>query len=193
MRFRRAPPDQTHAGRACRQPWGAQTFVTGQFLRTEGGVTGVLKNAKGKLVADAAAQIDDASGWRQLEFPKEVGDWLGVAAQFVKIGQQLRQERQQLGRCFEHRFAPGLPLYLLLRRGANAMHLFSEHEGDARPNTLVYLYVDDIEAAALWNTMAHLLERCAHDEQERHLSDASRLCGRIAEHEVTAMSLLASL
>ena len=67
------------------------------------------------------------------------------------------------------------------------------HEGDARPNTLVYLYVDDIEAAALWNTMAHLLERCAHDEQEQHLSDASRLCGRIAEHEVTAMRLLASL
>lgn len=49
------------------------------------------------------------------------------------------------------------------------------------------------QSAALWNTMAHLLERCAHDEQERHLSDASRLCGPIAEHEVTAMRLLASL
>ncbi len=47
----------------------------------------------------------------------------------------------------EHRFAPGLPVYLFLRRGANALHL-SEHEGDARPNTLVYLYVDDIEAIA---------------------------------------------
>jgi catechol 2,3-dioxygenase-like lactoylglutathione lyase family enzyme len=47
----------------------------------------------------------------------------------------------------EHRFAPGLPLYLFLRRGANALHL-SEHEGDARPNRLVYLYVDNIEAIA---------------------------------------------
>ena len=49
------------------------------------------------------------------------------------------------------------------------------------------------QSAALWNTMAQLLERCAHDEQERHLSDASRLCGLIAEHEVTAMRLLANL
>ncbi|NOT45999.1 MAG: VOC family protein [Acidobacteria bacterium] len=47
----------------------------------------------------------------------------------------------------EHRFAPGLPLYLFLRRGPNALHL-SEHEGDARPDTLVYLYVDDVEAIA---------------------------------------------
>ncbi len=47
----------------------------------------------------------------------------------------------------EHRFAPGLPLYLFLRRGPNALHL-SEHEGDARPDTLVYLYVNDVEAIA---------------------------------------------
>ena len=43
----------------------------------------------------------------------------------------------------EHRFAPGLPLYLLLHRGSQAVHL-SEHKGDARPNTLLYFYVDDI-------------------------------------------------
>ncbi len=47
----------------------------------------------------------------------------------------------------EHRFAAGLPLYLFLRRGANALHL-SEHTGDARPNTLVYLYVDDVDPIA---------------------------------------------
>lgn len=47
----------------------------------------------------------------------------------------------------EHRFAAGLPLYLFLRRGTNALHL-SEHEGDARPNTLVYLYVEDIDTIA---------------------------------------------
>ena len=42
----------------------------------------------------------------------------------------------------EHRFAPDLPLYLFLRR--NDVHL-SEHEGDARPGTLVSFYVDDVE------------------------------------------------
>jgi uncharacterized glyoxalase superfamily protein PhnB len=47
----------------------------------------------------------------------------------------------------EHRFAPHLPLYMFLRRGANALHL-SEHKGDARPGTLVYFYVDDIDAIA---------------------------------------------
>ncbi|MGE0592402.1 MAG: glyoxalase superfamily protein [Vicinamibacterales bacterium] len=47
----------------------------------------------------------------------------------------------------EHRFAPDLPRYLFLRRGPNALHL-SEHQGDARPHTLVYLYVDDVEAIA---------------------------------------------
>ena len=47
----------------------------------------------------------------------------------------------------EHRFSPKLPLYLFLRRGPNVIHL-SEHAGDARPNTLVYLSVDDVDAVA---------------------------------------------
>ena len=47
----------------------------------------------------------------------------------------------------EHRFAPGLPLYLFLRRGNVHLHL-SEHKGDARPNTLVYFYVHDVDTIA---------------------------------------------
>lgn len=47
----------------------------------------------------------------------------------------------------EHRFAPEFPLYLFLRRGSNALHL-SEHDGDARPNTLVYLYVNNVDEIA---------------------------------------------
>lgn len=47
----------------------------------------------------------------------------------------------------EHRFAPTLPLYLFLRRGPNALHL-SEHKGDAKPHSLVYLYVDDVDSIA---------------------------------------------
>lgn len=48
----------------------------------------------------------------------------------------------------EHRFAPGLPLYLFLRRGTSALHL-SEHRGDAQPGTLLYFYVRDVEEIAL--------------------------------------------
>ncbi len=47
----------------------------------------------------------------------------------------------------EHRFAPNLPLYLFLKRGQIHLHL-SEHKGDATPNTLVYLYVDDVDSIA---------------------------------------------
>ena len=48
----------------------------------------------------------------------------------------------------EHRFAPGMPLYLFLRRGDITMHL-SEHKGDARPGTLVYFYVYDVDTIAV--------------------------------------------
>jgi hypothetical protein len=47
----------------------------------------------------------------------------------------------------EHRFSPTLPLYLFLRRGNIHLHL-SEHKGDARPNTLVYFYVHDVDTIA---------------------------------------------
>ena len=50
-------------------------------------------------------------------------------------------------REWEHRFEPGLPLYVGIARGDSRIHL-SEHSGDARPGTLVYLYVDDVDAAA---------------------------------------------
>ena len=47
----------------------------------------------------------------------------------------------------EHRFAPSLPLYMFLRSGDIALHL-SEHSGDAKPDTLLYFYVSDIEEVA---------------------------------------------
>jgi Glyoxalase superfamily protein len=46
-----------------------------------------------------------------------------------------------------HRFEPDLPRYTYLRRGNVWLHL-SEHEGDARPEALVYFYVDDVDAIA---------------------------------------------
>ena len=46
-----------------------------------------------------------------------------------------------------HRFAPDLPRYVHLRRGDVWLHL-SEHLGDARPGTLVYFYVDNVDTIA---------------------------------------------
>lgn len=46
---------------------------------------------------------------------------------------------------FEHRFAPGLPLYLGIRRGSCRLAL-SEHYGDGTPGTAVWIPVADVHA-----------------------------------------------
>ncbi|MFI5496024.1 glyoxalase superfamily protein [Actinoplanes sp. NPDC051859] len=48
---------------------------------------------------------------------------------------------------WEHRFEPGFPLFLCIARGDLQIFL-SEHQGDARPDTLVYLRVDNLDAVA---------------------------------------------
>ena len=48
---------------------------------------------------------------------------------------------------FEHRFEPHLPAYVGIRREGAQIHL-SEHAGDARPHTLVYIWVDEIDPVA---------------------------------------------
>jgi catechol 2,3-dioxygenase-like lactoylglutathione lyase family enzyme len=48
---------------------------------------------------------------------------------------------------WEHRFEPGFPWFLCVARGNVRIYL-SEHEGDARPDTLLHLYVGDIDAVA---------------------------------------------
>ena len=45
---------------------------------------------------------------------------------------------------WEHRFEPGYPLFVSVARGQVRIYL-SEHKGDARPNTLIHLYVKDID------------------------------------------------
>lgn len=49
-----------------------------------------------------------------------------------------------------HRFEPGFPAFVTIARGEDVkVRLFlSEHEGDARPDTLVYLRVGGIDAIA---------------------------------------------
>lgn len=42
-----------------------------------------------------------------------------------------------------HRFEPELPAFVTIARGSNRLFL-SEHDGDASPDTLVYMYVPDV-------------------------------------------------
>ena len=45
---------------------------------------------------------------------------------------------------WEHQFEPGFPWFVSVAR--RDVHIYlSEHKGDARPNTLLHLYVDDID------------------------------------------------
>lgn len=45
---------------------------------------------------------------------------------------------------WEHRFEPGTPVYLQVRRGATVLHL-SEHFGDATPGSTVFVPVNGID------------------------------------------------
>lgn len=67
-----------------------------------------------------------------------VDDGLTTAQWYARLGFEV---------VGEHRFAPDLPLYLFLERNGIALHL-SEHAGDARPGTLVYFWVDDVDGIA---------------------------------------------
>ena len=44
-----------------------------------------------------------------------------------------------------HRFEPGLPAFVSLARSGSARLFLSEHQGDASPDTLVYLRVSDVD------------------------------------------------
>jgi catechol 2,3-dioxygenase-like lactoylglutathione lyase family enzyme len=48
---------------------------------------------------------------------------------------------------WEHQFEPGFPWFVSVARGTIRLYL-SEHKGDARPNTLIHLYVKDIDAVS---------------------------------------------
>ncbi|MEV5430744.1 glyoxalase superfamily protein [Streptomyces sp. NPDC052701] len=56
-------------------------------------------------------------------------------------------ERLGFAQRWEHRFEPGLPAFVEVARGRVRLFL-SEHAGDARPGTLVYLRVADVDVVA---------------------------------------------
>ena len=53
-------------------------------------------------------------------------------------------ERLGFAKEWEHQFEPGFPWFVCVGRGSVHIYL-SEHKGDARPNTLIHLYVSDID------------------------------------------------
>jgi hypothetical protein len=79
----------------------------------------------------------------------------------------------------EHRFAPELPAFVSVVRGRAKLFL-SEHTGDARPDTLLQVWVDDLDriaaelgvepAPAAWNPTAREVE--VHDPDGNRL----RIC-----------------
>lgn len=48
---------------------------------------------------------------------------------------------------WEHQFEPGFPWFVSVARGDVRLYL-SEHKGDARPDTLIHLYVKDVDRVA---------------------------------------------
>jgi hypothetical protein len=56
-------------------------------------------------------------------------------------------ERLGFEKQWEHRFEPGFPWFVSVARGNVHLYL-SEHTGDARSNTLVHLYVGDVDAVS---------------------------------------------
>ena len=56
-------------------------------------------------------------------------------------------ERLGFRKEWEHQFEPGFPWFVSVARGNVRLYL-SEHKGDARPNTLIHLYVTEIDTVA---------------------------------------------
>src|SRR5438270_13155921 len=72
-------------------------------------------------------------------------------------------ERLGFRKEWEHQVEPGFPWFVSVARGNVRLYL-SEHKGDARPNTLIHLYVTDIDTVA--------------QEFGVHVDEEGRLAGR---------------
>jgi ribosomal-protein-alanine N-acetyltransferase len=73
---------------------------------------------------------------------------------------------------WEHRFEPGLPLYLQVSRGGLVLHL-SEHHGDGTPGTVVYVDTTDVaglHAELRAKQYSHLNPGLDTDEIGTHMS-----------------------
>ncbi len=57
-------------------------------------------------------------------------------------------ERLGYSKEWEFRFEPGFPAFVAISRRGAARLFLSEHTGDAKPEGLAYLVVDDLDAVA---------------------------------------------
>jgi catechol 2,3-dioxygenase-like lactoylglutathione lyase family enzyme len=67
-----------------------------------------------------------------------VGDAARAVAWYRRLG---------FAKEWEHQFEPGFPWFVSVARGTVRLYL-SEHTGDARPDTLIHLYVRDIDVVS---------------------------------------------
>ena len=77
-------------------------------------------------------------------------------------------ERLGFQQEWEHQFEPGFPWFVSVARGRVHLYL-SEHKGDARPNTLIHLYVVDIDRVS--EEFAVPLDEQGLAGRECHLED----------------------
>ncbi len=91
--------------------------------------------------------------------------------------------------AFEHRFEPHLPAYVGLQRDGAQIHL-SEHAGDARPGTLVYIWVESVDPLAAEFGVA---VEAAPWAREIELTDPDRNRLRVAEPTETGDDELLAL
>lgn len=89
---------------------------------------------------------------------------------------------------WEHRFEPGMPLFMQVSRGDMILYL-TQHAGDAQPGGLVYFYVPDVDAwfrelVAAGMPQDHAPADMPWGNREMHLVDPDgnrvRLCTRLA-------------
>jgi catechol 2,3-dioxygenase-like lactoylglutathione lyase family enzyme len=83
-------------------------------------------------------------------------------------------ERLGFQKEWEHQFEPGFPWFVSVARGSARLYL-SEHKGDARPNTLIHLYLGDIDAVSNVFGVPVDEEGLAGRECELEDPDANRL------------------
>ncbi|WP_245930346.1 glyoxalase superfamily protein [Allonocardiopsis opalescens] len=83
--------------------------------------------------------MDDTEDMREEAIPiLRVADAAAATAWYARLG---------FTKQWEHRFEPALPAFVEVARGPVRLFL-SEHTGDARPDTLVYLRVRDVDTIA---------------------------------------------
>jgi predicted alpha/beta hydrolase family esterase/catechol 2,3-dioxygenase-like lactoylglutathione lyase family enzyme len=147
-----ASRDDPHAAFAEQQrlaeQWGAELFDAGHVGHLDS-ATGFGPWPQGEellravllgetLTTEGCSVCEDARMDEKITPILHTADAEASAAWYARLG---------FAKQWEHRFEPGFPLFVCVSRGPMQLYL-SEHRDDARPGTLLYLHVDDVDAVA---------------------------------------------